>query len=194
MSALEIQTVRSPCLAWEELECPPTRLNVCAREFAGTPEQQVHPLHLNLLGLTELPFGLPAMSAGLAPSGSCSPHKRQEGRWWRGPSSFLQQSVALQPELLHLHVPLRAHTDIYSYFQRCTFILDKTSKQRPTLSAGLAQPCGHPGPPRTMALHLPALLRSHRASALCHRPEHQPWPLLTRLPLQAGAEALSPQG
>lgn len=80
MSALEIQTVRSPCLAWEELECPPTRLNVCAGGFAGTPEQQVHPLHLNLLGLTELPFAcLPAISAGLAPSGSRSPHKREEG-------------------------------------------------------------------------------------------------------------------
>lgn len=33
----------------------PTRLNVCAWEFAGTPEQQVHHLYLSLLGLTVRP-------------------------------------------------------------------------------------------------------------------------------------------
>lgn len=34
----------------------PIRLNVCAWEFAGTPEQQVHHLYLSLLGLTVRPF------------------------------------------------------------------------------------------------------------------------------------------
>lgn len=100
---------------------------------------------LKPVGTHRIAFCLPAVSAGLAPSGSCSPHKREAARWWRGP--FSQQSTAWQPELLHLHMPLRAHMDIYSCLQLCTFILDKTSEQWPTLPVGLVQPWGHPRPP-----------------------------------------------
>jgi len=65
VSALETQTARSPRLAQEELECPPARLNVCAWEFAGPPEQQVRHLSLSLLGLTTLPFACLPCQQGL---------------------------------------------------------------------------------------------------------------------------------
>lgn len=142
MSGMEMETARSLRLFQKELECPPTRLNVCAPEFAGTPEQQVHHLYLSLSGLTELPFDWSALSAGLAPSGSRSPYKAGTEGWWRSPLSFSQQSTARQPGLLQVHgscVPAWMYTLVFSFV--LLFWVESVSRG-PLSPAGLVQPLG----------------------------------------------------
>lgn len=162
------KSLLSPGATWMS----PIRLNICAWEFAGTPEQQVHHLYLSLLGLTIWPFACLVSRADSI--WQLQPIQKRRRRMMKGSLVLFPTEHSMAAWLFRCASNLVCpHGCIYSHMSSFVHFFWTNPVSRVALCpAGLAQPWGAL-PARGRGTHPPwCQWGPPCASAFCH-----PWEL-----------------